>query len=91
VVLGVATLFFGVLPRAIGVAWLVVGYGLFAGTFAAMLELPQVVIDLSPFEHPAELPVESFAIGPPLGLTLLAAALVAVGLVGYRRRGIGTA
>lgn len=88
VVLGVAALLFGGLPRAIPAAWAIVGYGLFAGTFGPLLDLPEAAYDLSPFEHPAEMPLESFALPPTLGLTAVAAVAAALGLIAFRRRGV---
>ena len=90
VVLGVAALLFGVFPRAVPATWVVVGYGMIIGTFGPMLELPQVVHDLSPFEHLAEMPVESFAAAPVVTLTLIAAVGAIGGLVAFRRRGINS-
>jgi ABC-2 type transport system permease protein len=86
VVLGLAALLFGVAPRAIGVTWAVVGYGLLAGTFGPLLDLPEAAYDLSPYEQAAGLPLEPFALLPVAALTALAAALAAVGAVALRRR-----
>lgn len=85
-VLGIAALLFGALPRAIPVAWALIGYGLFAGTFAPMLDVPQAVIDLSPFEHAAQIPLEPFALTPVLVLTVLAVVSSALGLFSFRHR-----
>jgi ABC-2 type transport system permease protein len=88
VVLAVATLLYGILPRAVPAAWALVGYGVFVGTFGALLELPQIVHDLSPYEHTAQLPLESFTLTPFLVLTAIAAAVTGLGLLAFRRRGI---
>ncbi len=64
VVLGLAALLFGAAPRAVPATWVPVGYGFFVGTFGPMLQLPDAVYDVSPFTHPAEMPVETFAAGP---------------------------
>jgi ABC-2 type transport system permease protein len=45
---------------------------------------------ISPFENVALVPAESLTIGPVLALTGIAAACLAAGLVGYRRRDIPT-
>jgi ABC-2 type transport system permease protein len=42
--------------------------------------------DLSPYAHTPALPADDLAAGPLVALTAIAAALVAVGLVAYRRR-----
>lgn len=91
VVLGLAALLFGVLPRAIPAAWIVVGYGIVAGTFGPMLDLPDAVYDLSPFEHPARMPLESFALSPFLLLTAIAVAGAVLGLLAFRRRSVNVA
>jgi ABC-2 type transport system permease protein len=88
VVLGIAALLFGVLPRILAVTWVLVGYGLVVGTFGPLLDLPAAAYNLSPFEHPAQLPLESFAITPMLVLTALAAVAAALGLLALRRREI---
>lgn len=88
VVLGLAAALLGVLPRAVPAVWAVVGYGLVVGTFGAMLDLPAWAFDLSPFEHPAVVPLEPVAAVPLLLLLALAGGLVAVGLLGLRRRSI---
>lgn len=91
VVLGVAALLFGALPRAVGAAWALVGFALFAGTFGPMMELPQAAMNLSPFAHPAELPAEPFAAAPLVALLAVAVIAAAVGLATFRRRAVTTA
>jgi ABC-2 type transport system permease protein len=86
VVLGVAVALFGVLPRAVPATWALVVYGLIAGTFGPLLDLPELALDLSPFTHPAEIPVEEVAVAPLLVLTAIAVVLAAVGLLAFRRR-----
>jgi ABC-2 type transport system permease protein len=46
------------------------------------------VLDLSPFEHVPQLPAADFALAPLLWLCAVAAALIAVGLVAFRRRNV---
>ncbi len=87
-VLGVAVLLLGVLPRAIAVTWVVVGYGFFAGTFGPILDLPQGAFNVSPFEHAAQLPLEPFTGAPLVVLVLIAGATAAIGLAGFRRRNL---
>jgi ABC-2 type transport system permease protein len=88
VVLGVATLLFGAAPRAIPATWAVVVYAMVVGTFGPMLDLPQLAFDLSPFEHPAGMPLEPFAVAPTVILILVAAATWALGLWAFRRRAV---
>ncbi len=90
VLLAIAALFFGVLPRAIGLTWAVLAYGIFFGTFGGLIDPPNWLFDLSPFEHAARMPLEPFALAPVAALTVLAAGVAALGLLGFRRRDIDT-
>jgi ABC-2 type transport system permease protein len=90
VLLGIAALLFGVLPRAIGVTWLVPGYGMFAGVFGAIMDLPQWAHNLSPMEHAGQPPLDSISWRATVILLVIAAGLAAAGLVGFRRRDLET-
>ena len=52
--------------------------------FGDLLQLPQWLQDLSPFEHLALVPAEDFRWAPFLVLALVAAAISAAGQVGVR-------
>ena len=56
--------------------------------FGSLLDLPGWVSGISPFEHLPLVPVEDLAWLPLGALTLLGAALLAIGLVGFRSRDI---
>ncbi|MGW0985553.1 ABC transporter permease [Streptomyces sp. NPDC002486] len=86
VVGGVAVLLHGVLPRAALAAWGVAGAVLLIGWVGPALDVPQVVLDVSPFGHLPKLPGGSMQWGPLPALTGLAVVLVAGGLAGLRRR-----
>jgi ABC-2 type transport system permease protein len=86
VVLAVAALLFGVLPRAVPAAWVLVAFGLIAGTFGPLLDLPEAVLDLSPFAVAAAMPLEDVRFAPVLALTAIALVLAAGGLLAFRRR-----
>lgn len=87
---GVTVLLHGVLPRAATAAWGVAGAVLLLGWVGPALDVPQAVLDLSPFGHLPKLPGGTMAWGPVGTLTALAAALVAAGLTGLRRRDLST-
>ncbi|MCD0448180.1 hypothetical protein LO762_03055 [Actinocorallia sp. API 0066] len=90
VLLGVAVLLFGLLPRAIGATWALIGYSLFAGVFGTLLDLPQGVRDLLPMEHTGRPPLDDVP-WPALAILLvIAAALTAAGIAGFRRRDLET-
>lgn len=90
VLLGITALLFGVFPRAIGVIWVVLGYGLFAGLFGAIVDIPQWARNLLPMEHIGKPPLDSIAWPATVILLAIAAGLVAAGLVGFRRRDLET-
>ncbi|MFH9005326.1 ABC transporter permease [Streptomyces afghaniensis] len=87
---GVAVLLHGVLPRAAAAAWGVAGAALLIGWVGPALDVPQAVLDISPFGHLPKLPGGSMEWGPVVVLTGLAVVLVAAGLAGLRRRDMTT-
>ncbi|WNM29117.1 ABC transporter permease [Streptomyces sp. Li-HN-5-11] len=87
---GVAVLLHGVVPRAATAAWGVAGAALLIGWVGPALDVPQAVLDASPFGHLPKLPGGSVRWPPVLILLGLAVALVAAGLSGLRRRDMTT-
>ncbi|MET7474972.1 ABC transporter permease [Streptomyces sp. NPDC005648] len=87
---GLAVLLYGVLPRAATAAWGVAGAVLLIGWVGPALDVPQAVLDISPFGHLPKLPGAEMSWGPVLALLGLAAALVGMGLAGLRRRDLTT-
>ena len=86
---GVARLLYGVVPRAAKAAWLLLLLASVVLLFGEVLQMPQWVRDLSPFEHLAFVPAESFAWAPFLALSLLAVVLSVAGQLAFARRDIG--
>lgn len=82
----IAAALFGLAPQALKLTWAALGACYLLWFLGPLLSLPQFVIDLSPYEHVPQLPAASFAAGPLLALIAVAAALTAVGLIGFRRR-----
>jgi ABC-2 type transport system permease protein len=85
-VVGFGVALFGLLPRATLLVWLLIAYAGLIGVFADLLELPAWTLDLSPFGHIPLLPAVAMRWVPVAALTAIAAALVAAGLAGFRRR-----
>ncbi|WP_055492115.1 ABC transporter permease [Streptomyces sp. TP-A0356] len=83
---GLAVLLYGVLPRGALAAWGVAGAALLIGWVGPALNLPQAVLDASPFGHLPKLPGGQMTWAPVLTLTGIAVVLVAGGLVALRRR-----
>jgi ABC-2 type transport system permease protein len=90
-VVGLAALSFGWLPRAAtAVAWTVFGYCAVVALFADSFDLPEWVQRISPFAHTPEAPLESVTVAPLLILAGVVVALLAAGFTGFRRRDLVT-
>jgi ABC-2 type transport system permease protein len=90
VVLGIAALLFGILPRAIGVTWVLLGSALFVGIFGAIMDVPQWIRNLVPMEHTGQPPLEEISWSAAGILLVIAAGLAAAGLVAFGRRDLDT-
>ncbi|MGX1271380.1 ABC transporter permease [Streptomyces phaeoluteigriseus] len=86
VVGGLTVLLYGLSPWPAPVAWGVAGAVLLIGWIGPALDVPQTVLDVSPFGHLPKLPGGGMEWAPVLVLTGLAAGLVAAGLAGIGRR-----
>lgn len=86
VVVALAVLVVGLLPRWDWLAWVVFVAFLTLGELGELLDLPQWLRELSPYAHTPAMPAEPFERVPVLVLLGLAAALLIAGVVGYRRR-----
>ncbi|MFE7426411.1 ABC transporter permease [Streptomyces sp. NPDC057545] len=88
---GVTVLLYGALPKAAVASWGVAGTCLALGWIGPALDLPQPMMDLSPFTHLPKLPGGTgMEWGPVLGLTAITAALVGAGVAALRRRDVLT-
>ncbi len=88
-VTAIAVAAYAVRSRWAVLGWAFLVFFLTVGQLGELLRLPQKVIDLSPYVHVPKMPVESFAVGPSLLLTGLAATLLAASWLRYRSRDIG--
>ncbi|AXK31585.1 anibiotic ABC transporter [Streptomyces armeniacus] len=91
VLAGLALAVFGLLPRlTAALAWAAFTVCLVIGQFGALLELPDTLIDISPYSHLPDLPAEPLTVMPLLAMTALAAALATAGVLGFRRRDLAS-
>lgn len=86
---GLAVALFGLLPRLVLAAWAALVASAILSEFGSMMGLPDWVRDVSPFSHVPNLPGGTMEWTPTIILTVVAAALVLVGVAGFRRRDIG--
>jgi ABC-2 type transport system permease protein len=88
VLVGAAVALYGLVPRAISVAWGLLGACFLVGILGPLLSLPDWVMDISPFSHVPLLPAAELTVTPLIVLTAVAAALTAIGLTAFRRRDV---
>ena len=68
--------------------WTLIGVMVFVGNFAAMLQVPDWVLGLSPLHYPAQVPVDPVEWLPLLALAGISLVGVVLGLIGLRRKQI---
>ncbi|GIJ78866.1 ABC-2 type transport system permease protein [Micromonospora phaseoli] len=87
VVAGVVTALFGAVPRwSVALSWTALIAFLLLGQLGAVLDLPQAALNLSPYSHVPSVPAVDVTVLPLVALTAVAAALLATGLLTFRRR-----
>ncbi|WP_327368321.1 ABC transporter permease [Streptomyces sp. NBC_01217] len=88
---GVTVLLYGAFPKAAVASWGVAGICLALGWIGPAIDLPQPVMDISPFTHLPKLPGGTgMEWGPVLALTAAAVVLVGAGVAALRRRDVLT-
>jgi ABC-2 type transport system permease protein len=83
---GVTVALFGLVPRFAPVAWGVLVAFLTVFLVGSVADFPQWALNLEPFSHAPKLPGGEFSATPLLWLTAIAATLIAVGFLAFRRR-----
>ena len=88
VMIGVSALLVGALPRWAPFAWGILLVSFLLAEIGPLTDLPDRLIDVSPFAHLSPLPAGSFDAGPAMVLTLVGLVLALGGLAAYRRRDV---
>jgi ABC-2 type transport system permease protein len=83
---GLAFALAGLLPRLVAIAWVVFGVCFALVELGEGLELPDWVLDLSPFRHAPQFPASDPKALPLLAMLAATLLLVLAGRVGLRRR-----
>ena len=89
VLTGITVLVFGFAPGLVLAGWGALVTFLLLGQLGPIFELPQWAMNISPFTHTPKLPGGELTAMPLVWLTLVAAATIAAGLAGFRRRDLG--
>ena len=87
---GATLLVYGLVPRLSLAAWALVAWVFVAAMFGILLDLPQWLLNLSPFQHVPALPAAPMSWLPIVALTAVAAALIAAGLAALDRRDLAS-
>lgn len=88
VLVGLAVALFGLAPRRTVWAWAAMAAAATVTQMGAAMGFPQWMLDVSPLTHTPSLPAHQLRAAPLAVLSAVAAALVVVGLVGFRRRDV---
>ena len=82
---------FGWSPRAATGVWAVYALCVVFAWLGELLEIPQSVLDVSPFGLTPHVPIEDYASAPLVGIAVATAVLTTVGISGFRRRDLVSA
>jgi len=88
-VIALGVTLFGVAPKLSLAAWAIAGVALAISMFGPVLDVPQSVLDLSPFSHVPKLPGAEVVLAPLVLLSAAGAIALAAGLGAFRLRDIG--
>lgn len=87
-VMGLGILLVGWVPKWSGVIWFYLVFSFFVDYLGSLLDVPNIVKNLSVFSYIPRIPVDSFTWQPLLIITGLAILLTGIGFVGYKNRDI---
>jgi ABC-2 type transport system permease protein len=88
-VVALAVLCFALRSRWAPLGWGIVVVFATLGQIGELLGLPDWVLDLSPYTHAPRMPLEDFAVGPAVVLSVIATLLLMASWLSYRSRDIG--
>lgn len=84
---GFAIAAFGLTPRWAGsLTWFALAVALVMGQLGTLFDLPQWLLNLSPFTHVPRVPADAFVVAPVLWLLVAAVGLGALGVAAFRHR-----
>lgn len=86
VMIGIAMLLIAYIPKMTKLVWILLGLCFFVVYIGKILQLPEWLINFTPFGSIPKLPVDDFNISPLIILTIIAVVMFVVGFIGYRKR-----
>ena len=91
VLLGLTLALYGIAPRLQGLVWIIFVYSAGVALFGQMMRLDDAVLDTSVFVHIGQYPAQDLSAEAVVVLTAATAVLVALAVLGFRRRNLITA
>jgi len=88
VMIGLAALLNGFLPRLTHLIWIYLLYSFFFLYLGNLMQFPDWVGQLSPFGHVPKVPIEDIAYLPLFILTIIAVGFMILSFIGFRKRDI---
>ncbi|WP_404451494.1 ABC-2 transporter permease [Virgibacillus necropolis] len=88
IVVGLAVLLIGLIPKLTGFVWLYVVYSFIVVYLGRLLDFPKWMNGLSVFEHVPQIPVEDMDLIKVTVLTIIAIVMTFAGIIGYNKRDI---
>lgn len=88
IMIGLAALLIGVAPKLSGIVWAYLTYSFFVVYLGGLLQLPEWMSTLSPYNHIPKVPVEEIDYMKLFILTIVAIVIIAVGFIQYKNRDI---
>jgi ABC-2 type transport system permease protein len=79
---------YGIGSRWAAVGWLGLGFCFVVMMFGELLQMPDWLMDVSPFRHLAQLPADDFRLLPVLVVLAITAAVAGLGMASLRRRDV---
>lgn len=88
VLIGIAVLLIGYLPKYTSFIWGFLGLCFFTVYIGKLANIPEWLMKLIPYDSVPMIPVEDFSLLPLIILTIIAVALFVIGIFGYKKRDI---
>lgn len=89
VMMGMAILIFGTAPKFTGFTWLYLIFSFIVVYMGNLLQFPEWLINLSPYGHIPQIPVDDMDFIKVIVMTVIAFIITIVGFIGYNKRDIG--
>lgn len=86
--IGISMLVIAYIPKMTKLIWIFLGLCFFVAYIGKILQLPEWLINFTPFGSIPKLPVDDFSIIPLIILTIITIAMSVAGFIGYRKRDI---